>query len=82
MADLKINYQYFLDNKNHLIKEYCNKYVVIVDAKVVNSFDDENEAYRYSVNEYGLGKFIIQLCSPNESDYSMTFHSRVSFEQI
>ena len=79
MADLKKYYQYFLDNKNSLIQKYSNKYIVIVDSGVVNSFDDENEAYRYSVDKYGLGNFIIQLCSPNECDYSMTFHSRVSF---
>lgn len=77
--DLKKNYLYFLDNKKSLIKEYSNKHIVIVNCKVVNSFDDENEAYRYSVEKYGLGNFIIQLCSPNEGDYSMTFHSRVAF---
>lgn len=79
MADLKQNYQYFLDNKQSLIEKYCNKYIVIVNRQVVNSFDDENIAYRESVSKYGLGNFIIQLCSPNECDYSMTFHSRVSF---
>lgn len=79
MTDLKQNYQYFLDNKKSLIQKYCNKHIVIVNCQVVDSFDDENTAYRTSVDKYGLGNFIIQLCSPNECDYSMTFHSRVSF---
>lgn len=79
MAELKQNYQYFLDNKKSLVEMYLNKYIVIVDCQVVNNFDDENVAYRDSVDKYGLGNFIIQLCSPDECDYSMTFHSRVSF---
>lgn len=79
MAELKQNYQYFLDNKKSLIETYLNQYIVIVNCQVVNSFDDENVAYRDSVDKYGLGNFIIQLCSPDECDYSMTFHSRVSF---
>lgn len=73
------NYQFFLDNQQRLIQEHLNRHIVIVDEMVVGSFDDEKEAYQHSVDTYGIGNFIIQLCSPNESDYSMTFHSRVSF---
>ena len=71
MADLKKDFQYFLDNKSELVKKYGGMYIVIVGCNVVGSF--------YSVEKYGLGNFVIQLCSENEEAYTQTYHSRVSF---
>lgn len=79
MADLKKDFQYFLDNKEELVKSYGGLYVVIVGCKVVGSFADENDAYYDSVEKYGLGNFVIQLCTENEDAYTQTYHSRVSF---
>lgn len=79
MDKLKKNYQYFLDNKKELAKTYAGLYVVIVDCEVVASYADEKDAYNESVEKYGLGNFIIQLCSENEEAYIQTFHSRVAF---
>lgn len=79
MADLKKDFQYFLDNKSELVKKYGGMYIVIVSCKVVGSFTDENDAYYDSVEKYGLGNFIIQLCTENEKEYTETYHSRVVF---
>ena len=79
MADLKKDFQYFLDNKSELVKKYGGMYIVIVCCNVVGSFSDENDAYYDSVEKYGLGNFVIQLCSENEEAYTQTYHSRVSF---
>ena len=79
MADLKKDFQYFLDNKSELVKKYGGMYIVIVGCNVVGSFSDENDAYYDSVEKYGLGNIVIQLCSENEEAYTQTYHSRVSF---
>lgn len=79
MTDLKRNYQYFLDNKKVLAKTYAGMYVVIVDCNVVGSYADENTAYEESEEKYGLGNFIVQLCSEDEDAYTQTYHSRVAF---
>jgi hypothetical protein len=79
MDDLKKNFQYFLDNKGGLVKKYGGMYIVIVNCEVVGSFTDENDAYYDSVEKYGLGNFIIQLCTENEEEYTETYHSRVVF---
>ena len=79
MNKLKENYQYFLDNKQELASKYAGLYVVIVDCKVVGNYADEKDAYNESVDKYGLGNFIIQLCSENEEAYIQTYHSRVAF---
>ena len=75
MADLKKNYQYFLDNKEELVKKYNGKHIVIVNCEVVGFYNDEIEAYNEAVKKYGLGNFIIQLCT--EEGYVAIFHSRV-----
>lgn len=79
MADLKLNYQYFLDNQKELAKTYSGMYVVISDCSVVGCYADEGAAYKESVEKYGLGNFIIQLCSENDDVNIQTFHSRVAF---
>lgn len=79
MADLKLNYQYFLDNQKELAKTYSGMYVVISDCKVVGNYADEAVAFEEAEEKYGLGNFIIQLCSENEEANTQTYHSRVAF---
>ena len=79
MYMLEIEFKYFLDNKKELISKYADKFIVIVGETVVANFDTESEAYTTSVKKYGLGNFLIQLCSDNESKQIQTFHSRLSF---
>ena len=79
MAELKKDYQFFLDNKEELVKKYGGMHIVISNQKVMGCYDNENDAYYDAAEKYGLGNFIIQLCTADESEYTMTFHSRVSF---
>jgi len=71
-------FKYYLDNKEYLLKNYKDKYIVIVGEKVVNSFKSEQEAYEFGVNKHGLGNFLIQYCGETNSKLQ-NFHSRVSF---
>ena len=75
MADLRKDYQYFLDNKKELVEKYGGMYILISNCEVVKAFADENDAYYYGGEHLGLGNFIIQLCT--DAGYEATFHSRV-----
>ncbi len=79
MEKAKVNFQFFLDHKKELVSKYGGMYIVIVNCEVVGSYADDNVAYEEAVEKYGLGNFIIQLCTEDDEAYVQTFHSRVAF---
>lgn len=72
-------FQYFLDNKEDLLKKYSGKHVVIKDNEVKGAFASIKEAYLFASEEFELGTFLIQECTSDEESYTQTFHSRVMF---
>lgn len=72
-------FKWYLDNQDSLLNDYLGKVLVIKDYSVSAAFDNEDDAITYAMNNYPLGSFIIQLCTPGDSAYTQTFHSRVSF---
>ena len=72
-------YQFFLANREELVKKYTNKYIVIRGEEVVGVYDSELKAYIESKNKYELGTFFIQLCTINDHELTQTFNSRVTF---
>ncbi|MDR3257685.1 MAG: DUF5678 domain-containing protein [Mycoplasmataceae bacterium] len=66
------NYKYFKENLQQLLKEYYGKYLVIVDKKVVLSFDTFDLAYKGAFSKYKGTNFIIQKCV-NEQDNVANF---------
>lgn len=72
-------FQWYLKNQEALVSEYSGMFLVIFDNSVGGAFSDEDEAIMFGVNNFGLGNFIVQKCSPGESDYTQMFHSRVVF---
>lgn len=83
MKNLKKEFHYYLDHQNELVKKFNGKYLVIKDFTVLGNFDSISEALDNASKVLGLkmGEFLIQKCSPGESDYTQTFHSRVHFEK-
>lgn len=79
MADLKALFQYYLDNQEEFVKKYNGKYLVIKDNSVAGVFDTEESAYFDAERKYGLGNFIIQLCTPGDGAYTQHYASRVTF---
>lgn len=79
MGNLKEWFQYYIDNQNELVEKYSGKYLVIKDSQVVGVFDNERDAYFDSEKKYGLGNFIIQLCTPGHEAYIQAVSSRVTF---
>ncbi|MBM3404784.1 MAG: hypothetical protein FJY10_07840 [Bacteroidetes bacterium] len=82
MEKLKKEFQYYLDHQDELVKQYNGRYLVIMGEKVVGDYPTKLEAYHDAVKKFGLGNFIIQLCSPGNKDYTVTFHThRVAFKR-
>lgn len=80
MADLEKLFQWYLDNQEELVKEYNGKHLVILENKEVIPYDDENTAYFDAEAKYGLGNFILQLCTPGKDAYTIEMYTpRYSF---
>ncbi|MFC1947314.1 DUF5678 domain-containing protein [Chloroflexota bacterium] len=79
MADLEREFKYYIDNQDELIKKYRGKFIVIKDQKVIGVFDSDLEAVEKTSQEHELGTFLVQECNPGSSNYTFTFHSRVTF---
>ena len=74
MLDKEFNY--YLTHQNELLKDYNNRYLVIVGEKVVDSFDTLEETLEQTAKKYKLGTFLIQECTEGDAAYTRTFHSR------
>ncbi len=72
-------FKYYLDHKNDLVKTYLGKHIVIRGEEVIGVYDNFQEAYYSSLKTMEIGTFLIQLCDKDDSSYTHTFHSRVSF---
>lgn len=75
MANLEQLFQWYLDNQQQLVEKYNGKFLVIKDNQVVDVFDDENTAYFDASEKYGLGNFIIQLCTPGNGAYTIDMYT-------
>lgn len=51
---------------------------MIVGNKVVGAYNTINEAYYRGKDKYGLGNFLVLLCTPGDSAYTVTYRTRVS----
>jgi uncharacterized protein (DUF1330 family) len=72
-------FEYYRKNQAALVEKYSGKYLVITSDNV-EPYDNEMEAYSYAVGKYGLGNFILQLCTSGEQSYSQHFFTaRVAF---
>lgn len=68
-------FTYYLHNQDELVKKYNGKYIVITKDGVVSSWDKDadTQAYYDAKSKYGLGNFIMQMCTPGKEAY--TFHN-------
>ena len=76
---LEKEYNYFLKNKDSLLKNYEGKFIVIVGEKIVENFDTQEEALREASKKYELGSFLIQKVSKGKEDIEQRFFSMVYF---
>ncbi len=82
-ANIKLGkeFDYFKINLPELVSKYNGKFVVIKGNDFLGAYDSIEEAVTETTKKYELGTFLVQKCSENKDDYTMTFHSRVNFKQ-
>ena len=73
---LEKEFKYYLDHQEELLPAYNGKYVMIAGENVVDAYDTLSEAYYKGKQKYGLGNFLVQLCTPGDSAYTVTYHTR------
>jgi len=65
--DLKANLAFVENNKDQLLKEYKNKYLLVFGEKVVGSFDTYENAAAEGVRAFGIeGKFLVYHLTETE----------------
>ena len=70
---LEKEFEFFRANLPEFSKEHPNKYVVIVDNKVVGFFPNITEAILFSKKKYEPGTFFVELCTPDPYYYNVSF---------
>ena len=74
------NYAWFEANLPELVKKHDNRYIVIKDEKVLNSYPSFDEAFSKTSQNEAPGSFLIQLCSMDKGKTVQRFHTmRVRF---
>lgn len=71
MANLEQLFNWYLEHQEELVEKYNGKYLVILENKEVIPYEDENTAYFDAEAKYGLGNFILQLCTPGDEAYTI-----------
>lgn len=77
MSTMSENFQYYLDNKEELIRKYSGKYLVISSCKVVKVFSSKFSAVEFATKKFEPKAFIVQQAK--EGADIQVFHTRVAF---
>lgn len=73
-------FNYFLENKEELFKQYPYKFIVIKSRKVIGCYDTIPEAVEDTSKTEPVGTFLVQKCDVDPSAYTMEFYTqRVTF---
>ncbi len=67
---------YYLAHQDELVEQYNGKVIVLLDHAVVATYPTVEDAYFASIKQYKPGTFLIQLCTPGPSAYTVRAHSR------
>jgi hypothetical protein len=70
-------FRYYIDHQSELVKKYNNRVLVIIGEKVVDDYDDYDNAVFQSLKKYDPGSFLLQECTEGEDAYTETFSSPV-----
>lgn len=71
------DFKFYLNNQEDFVKKYNGKVLAIKDGKILGSYDTELQALTETSKHYEKGTFLIQRCSPGDSNIKQVFHSRV-----
>ncbi|MDR1316969.1 MAG: DUF5678 domain-containing protein [Spirochaetales bacterium] len=63
---LETEWEFYENNRDELVENYCGKYVVISGNTVISSYDDQKTAYREATKTLPLGSFMIHHITEEE----------------
>lgn len=73
---LKKNYDYYLNNKQQLLKKYRDKFIIIQNEEILEVCNTQQEAIE-KAKVLEAGTYIIQKCE--KGDDTQVFHTRIRF---
>lgn len=74
---LEQEFQYYKDHQEELVKAYKGKFLLISGKEVKGAYGLETEAYLDGKKRFGLGRFLLQYCSPGKDSYTRKLHHRI-----
>ncbi len=66
-----IEFDYFIDNQDELVKKHQNKVLAIKGNEVIGVYENELDAYLDIEKNNQLGRVMIQPCFAGAAAYSM-----------
>lgn len=63
MENLEKQKRFFDDNRTKILSEYKGKAIVISGALEIHAFASLEEGYKFGVEHYGYGNFLLKDCS-------------------
>jgi len=69
---LEAEWEYYENNRDELVENYCGKFIVISKDKVVAAYDDENVAYFDTIKTLPLGSFMIHHITEEEEVFQLS----------
>lgn len=77
--ELKVEFEWFLQNHDELVRKYNGKFVVIKGQTVIGDYSDQSQAVAETQQKgHALGSFLVQKVEPGNQAYTQVFHSRVA----
>lgn len=76
---LEKEFEYYIAHQDEFVKKHNGKVLVIKDENIIGIYDDEITAINETSKTYDVGTFLVHRCAPGKDNYTMTFHSRVTF---
>ena len=78
---LEIEFQYYLDNQDELVKKYNHRFLVIKGCNVLGDYESYEKALFESSKNNELGTFLIQKCTDGDAAYTQRYNSRILFRK-
>ncbi|MDR2368293.1 MAG: hypothetical protein LBF58_09335 [Deltaproteobacteria bacterium] len=80
---MKSQLDYYIDNQDELVKKYNGKIIALKDGECEGVYGSKTAALKSMLAAgHEPGTFMIILCTPGDGQYTATFHSNVSFDQV
>ncbi|MDR2368295.1 MAG: hypothetical protein LBF58_09345 [Deltaproteobacteria bacterium] len=74
---------YYIAKQDQIVKEFNGKIIALTDGDVKGVYDSKTAALNAMLAAgHKPGTFMIILCTPGDGQYTATFHSNVSFDQV